>query len=131
MERLGQMSAINRYSRNLRLEGFDETSQAALRNATVSIVGAGALGSVVAMYLAGSGVGNIRIADFDNIDISNLQRQVFYTESEAGCPKAEAHSAWLCRIEVVAVCNPFFRRQFHRGRVALYPFTAHRHHSKG
>jgi len=87
------MPAIDRYSRNLRLEGFDETSQAALRNATVSIVGAGALGSVVAMYLAGSGVGNIRIADFDNIDISNLQRQVFYTESETGCQKAETLAA--------------------------------------
>ncbi len=72
---------MNRYVRNLQLEGFDETSQARLREASVAVVGAGALGSVVAMYLAAAGVGRLRIADFDTIDLTNLQRQVFFAES--------------------------------------------------
>ncbi len=79
---------MNRYVRNLQLEGFDETSQARLRDASVAVVGAGALGSVVAMYLAAAGVGRLRIADFDTIDLTNLQRQVFFAESEVGQSKA-------------------------------------------
>lgn len=79
---------MNRYVRNLQLEGFDETSQARLRHSTVAVVGAGALGSVVAMYLAAAGVGRLRIADFDTIDLTNLQRQVFFSESEVGRSKA-------------------------------------------
>lgn len=60
-----------------------------LNKAKVMIVGCGALGSVCAMYLAGAGIGNIIIADFDTIDISNLQRQLFYETAQAGKPKAE------------------------------------------
>ncbi len=76
-----------RYARNLQLPGFDEGKQSALRRSRVFIVGAGALGSVAAVYLAASGVGHIRIADFDNIDLSNLQRQVFYTLDDVGKSK--------------------------------------------
>ena len=78
-----------RYSRNLQLDGFDESSQERIRQAKVAIVGAGALGQVAAMYLAGSGVGHLRIADFDTIDLSNLQRQVFFSEEEVGQRKVE------------------------------------------
>ena len=78
-----------RYARNLMLEGFDISSQERLARASVAVVGAGALGSVVAMYLAGAGVGSLRIADFDSISLSNLQRQIFFAECEVGRPKCE------------------------------------------
>ncbi len=80
---------MSRYIRNLQLDGFSEETQDLIRHATVAIVGAGALGSVVAMYLAAAGIGRIRIADFDTIDITNLQRQVFFREDEAGKSKAQ------------------------------------------
>ena len=76
-----------RYARNLMLEGFDISSQERLARASVAVVGAGALGSVVAMYLAGAGVGSLRIADFDSISLSNLQRQIFFAECEVLCNK--------------------------------------------
>lgn len=60
-----------------------------LQNSKVLLIGAGALGSLCAMYLAGAGVGNITIAEFDTIDISNLQRQLFFTTSQAGESKLE------------------------------------------
>ena len=84
-----EMIDTERYARNLMLEGFDASSQLRLQESAVCIVGAGALGSVVAMYLAGAGVGKLRIADFDTVAISNLQRQVFFTEREIGMPKCE------------------------------------------
>lgn len=60
-----------------------------LRQAHVFITGCGALGSLTAMYLAGAGIGKISIADFDTIDISNLQRQLFYATTDVGKSKAE------------------------------------------
>lgn len=98
---------MTRYARNLQLPGFTEETQQKLAGSRVLIVGAGALGSVVGMYLAASGVGNISIADFDNIEMTNLQRQVFYDESEVGKPKAEILakkiSALNCNIKVEAI----------------------------
>lgn len=61
-----------------------------LQESRIMVIGCGALGSMCAMYLAASGTGNITIADFDTIDISNLQRQLFFTESELGKSKASA-----------------------------------------
>lgn len=79
-----------RYSRNILLAEMGEEGQRRLLGSKVLIVGAGALGSVVAMYLAGSGVGEIRLVDFDTIDISNLQRQLSFTTSQCGRLKADA-----------------------------------------
>ena len=67
-----------RYSRLEGLDGIGSEGMEALRNGSVLVVGCGALGSMCAMYLAASGVGRIGIADFDTIDISNLQRQLFF-----------------------------------------------------
>ncbi len=77
----------NRYSRNISCIGAE--GQKRLSDASVFIIGCGALGGQTAMLLAGAGVGRIGIADFDTIDISNLQRQLFFAEEEAGRPKAE------------------------------------------
>ncbi len=97
---------MDRYIRNLQLEGFDGETQERLRRATVAIVGAGALGSVVAMYLAAAGVGRLRIADFDTIDITNLQRQVFYSESDAGELKVEVLSRRLRALNSEVTVEP-------------------------
>ncbi len=86
-----------RYARNLMLEDFDLSSQERLQESRVGIIGAGALGSVVAMYLAAAGVGTLRIADFDSIALGNLQRQVFFSESGVGESK--------CRILAERVRN--------------------------
>lgn len=71
------------------LEGMGTEGQERLLASSVLLVGAGALGSVVAMYLAASGVGRIGVADFDTIDLSNLQRQLSFTEADLGRSKAQ------------------------------------------
>lgn len=79
-----------RYSRHLNLPGFDQLSQAKLKSARVLVVGAGGLGSPILLYLAAAGVGHIGIIDDDRVDLSNLQRQILYTESTIGRPKTAA-----------------------------------------
>lgn len=81
------MNEYRRYARQMAVAGIGEKGQRRLSAAKVAVIGCGALGSLVSMYLAGAGVGEIVIADFDTVDISNLQRQVFFSEAEAGCKK--------------------------------------------
>jgi molybdopterin/thiamine biosynthesis adenylyltransferase len=80
------------------LDGIGAEGQERLLSSSVLIVGAGALGSVVAMYLAASGIGHIGIADFDTIDISNLQRQLSFTEADLGQSKAQVTAAKLAAV---------------------------------
>lgn len=77
-----------RYIRLSSLPEIGIDGVAVLSKARVLIIGCGALGSLCAMYLAASGVGSITIADFDTIDLSNLQRQLFFTEDSLGQSKA-------------------------------------------
>ena len=79
-----------RYSRNTMLEGIGGDGQRLLLSSHAAVVGCGALGSIVSMYLAGSGVGELTIIDFDTIDISNLQRQLSFTTSQCGRSKSAA-----------------------------------------
>lgn len=83
------MERERRYAAQWRMKEIGREGQAQLKEKRALIVGCGALGSVVAMYLAGAGVGRLIIADFDTVDISNLHRQVFFTEDETGISKAE------------------------------------------
>lgn len=78
-----------RYSRQIAVPEIGKEGQKKISDSKVLIVGCGALGSMVAMQLAGAGVGSLGIADYDNIDISNLQRQFFYTTEEASGSKVE------------------------------------------
>ena len=78
-----------RYSRQISVKEIGYEGQQRLCEGKVLIIGCGALGSMIAMQLAGAGVGTIGIVDFDNIEVSNLQRQFFYTTSECGRPKSE------------------------------------------
>lgn len=77
------------YQRQTTLQEIGESGQQKLQNAKVAVVGCGGLGSVAAVYLAASGIGNLHLIDFDMVDVSNLHRQVFYTVDAIGKSKAE------------------------------------------
>ena len=77
-----------RYAREMSLPEIGREGVKRLRGSSVLVVGAGALGCIAAMYLAAAGVGRIGVADFDTIGLSNLQRQLSYTEDDIGRPKA-------------------------------------------
>jgi adenylyltransferase/sulfurtransferase len=80
---------IRRYSRHLTLPQVGIEGQQRLREAAVLLVGAGGLGSPLALYLSAAGVGRIGLVDFDDVDATNLQRQVLYTTADVGRPKVE------------------------------------------
>ncbi|SFB35315.1 Molybdopterin or thiamine biosynthesis adenylyltransferase [Acetitomaculum ruminis DSM 5522] len=82
---------IERYSRHIILKEVGAKGQKKLLNAKVLIIGAGGLGAPAAMYLAAAGVGTIGIADADEVDLSNLQRQIIHATSDIG--KAKVKSA--------------------------------------
>lgn len=84
-----------RFDRHLILEGVGREGQEKLKKAKILIIGAGGLGSPVAMYLTAAGVGTLGIADGDVIERSNLQRQVLYSDSEIGMYKAERAAVHL------------------------------------
>jgi molybdopterin/thiamine biosynthesis adenylyltransferase/rhodanese-related sulfurtransferase len=79
-----------RYARHLILDGVGPAGQRRLRESRVLVVGAGGLGSPVALYLAAAGVGTLGIADFDVVDLTNLQRQVIHGTADVGRPKLES-----------------------------------------
>ena len=81
---------MERYNRNILIDGFGEEGQRKLKLAKVLIVGAGGLGSPVLFYLAAAGVGTLGIIDYDVVDISNLQRQILYRTDEIGKQKTES-----------------------------------------
>jgi molybdopterin-synthase adenylyltransferase len=80
-----------RYSRQIMLPEVDLDGQEKLLNASVLVVGLGGLGSPVAMYLAAAGIGHLILADFDTVDLSNLQRQIAHTTARMG--QTKVHSA--------------------------------------
>jgi adenylyltransferase/sulfurtransferase len=79
---------LNRYNRQMLMEGWGLETQGKLKQSTVFIAGAGGLGSPVSIYLAVAGIGNIRICDFDKIEMSNLNRQVLHYPERIGTNKA-------------------------------------------
>jgi adenylyltransferase/sulfurtransferase len=81
---------IRRYSRHLIMPEVGIEGQKKLKSARVLAIGAGGLGSPLAVYLAAAGVGTIGIVDFDVVDDSNLQRQILYGASDVGRPKLQA-----------------------------------------
>ncbi len=87
-----------RYSRQLLLEEFPEQAQEKLANSRVLIIGLGGLGSPAALYLAGAGIGTLVIADDDKVHISNLQRQILFTQRDIGEVKSTAASRHLAAL---------------------------------
>lgn len=81
---------IERYSRHIILKEVGGKGQKKLFDGKVLIIGAGGLGSPIALYLAAAGVGTIGIADADTVDLSNLQRQIAHHTKDIGVPKVES-----------------------------------------
>jgi molybdopterin/thiamine biosynthesis adenylyltransferase/rhodanese-related sulfurtransferase len=83
----------DRYGRHLLLPEIGTEGQAKLLDAKVLLLGAGGLGSPIALYLAAAGVGTLGIVDDDDVDVSNLQRQVIHTTDRVGTPKVDSAAA--------------------------------------
>lgn len=100
---------LTRYSRHVLLDEIGIEGQARLLAARVLVIGAGGLGSPVALYLASAGVGRITIADHDTVDLTNLQRQIAHDTTTVGQPKVASASARMHAInptiEVVALAE--------------------------
>jgi adenylyltransferase/sulfurtransferase len=94
------LDEVRRYSRHLIIPDVGMGGQKRLKNAKVLVIGAGGLGSPALLYLAAAGVGTIGIAEFDEVDESNLQRQIIHGQSDIG--KSKAVSAR----ESIAETNP-------------------------
>lgn len=85
-----QDQQLLRYSRQIMLPEVDIAGQQALLDARVLIVGMGGLGSPAALYCAAAGVGTLAISDFDEVDLSNLQRQIVHRQNSIGQPKVDS-----------------------------------------
>jgi adenylyltransferase/sulfurtransferase len=79
---------LTRYQRQMLIRNWGEEGQEKLRSSTIFIAGAGGLGCPVAIYLAAAGIGTIRICDFGEPELSNLNRQILHTEADIGMNKA-------------------------------------------
>lgn len=97
----------SRYTRQTMLDEIGLAGQHAISNAHVLIVGVGGLGSPVAMYLAGAGVGTIGIADNDVVSESNLHRQILYRQSQVGKPKVEMAAELLKALNPDVIIEPY------------------------
>lgn len=98
---------LERYSRQLVLPEWSEAAQLALRGASVLVVGAGALGSPVALHLAGAGVGRLGIVDADDVELSNLHRQHLHFTPDIGVPKAHSAAVKLGFLNPETVVEPY------------------------
>jgi adenylyltransferase/sulfurtransferase len=101
-----------RYRRHLQLAEIGEAGQQRLRQARVLVVGAGGLGCPILQYLAAAGVGTLGLADADNVELTNLPRQILYGPADVGQPKVEAAARALGRL------NELVTYQLHRVRVS-------------
>lgn len=95
-----------RYSRQILLPQIDIDGQLRLKNGCVLIVGLGGLGSPVALYLAAAGVGELHLADFDTVDLTNLQRQVIHDSASVGQTKVDSAMARLAVLNPHVVLRP-------------------------
>jgi molybdopterin/thiamine biosynthesis adenylyltransferase/rhodanese-related sulfurtransferase len=102
---------VRRYSRHLIIPDVGMAGQKRLKNAKVLVLGAGGLGSPALLYLAAAGVGTLGVVDFDEVDESNLQRQVIHGQSDIGKPKAVSAK------EAIAEVNPLVKVNVHQVRL--------------
>ena len=101
---------IARYSRHLILPEVGIDGQRRLKAARVLIVGTGGLGAPLGLYLAAAGVGTLGLVDFDNVDASNLHRQVLFGTSDVGRPKIQAAAERLHDVNPNVTLRPFETR---------------------
>jgi len=117
---------VLRYSRHIILEQVGGAGQQRLLEAKVLIIGAGGLGSPAALYLAAAGVGTLGIVDSDQVDLSNLQRQVIHHTADIGADKVESAAAKMRAINpdvTVRTYKQFVRAQNIRPLLREYDFV--------
>lgn len=102
---------VRRYSRHLIIPDVGMDGQKRLKNAKVLVIGAGGLGSPALLYLAAAGVGTLGIVEFDEVDESNLQRQIIHKQSTVGQPKADSAAAAIKEV------NPYVEIVLHDVRL--------------
>ncbi|MGY4540159.1 molybdopterin/thiamine biosynthesis adenylyltransferase/rhodanese-related sulfurtransferase [Arthrobacter sp. UYNi723] len=102
---------VERYSRHLIIPEIGAVGQRRLKNARVLVIGAGGLGSPALLYLAAAGVGTLGIIDDDDVDLSNLQRQVIHGVADVGRPKIES------ALDAIAALNPLVDVRLHNVRL--------------
>ncbi len=102
---------LHRYSRHILLKEVGAVGQARLRAARVLVVGAGGLGSPLALFLAAAGVGTLGLVDDDALELSNLQRQVAHATARIGQPKVDSAA------ETLRALNPEVRLELHHRRL--------------
>jgi sulfur-carrier protein adenylyltransferase/sulfurtransferase len=105
------LDEVRRYSRHLIIPDVGMSGQKRLKNARVLVIGAGGLGSPALLYLAAAGVGTLGIAEFDEVDESNLQRQIIHGQSDIGKSKAQSAK------ESIAETNPYVEVILHEERL--------------
>src|SRR5262245_56113110 len=103
---------IRRYSRHLILPEVGMAGQKKICSTSVLCIGAGGLGSPIAMYLAAAGIGKLGIVDFDTVDFSNLQRQLLHGTEDVGRSKAESAQ------ETILDLNPNVEVVIHNARLS-------------
>lgn len=101
---------LDRFARHIVLPEVGGVGQVALDQAHVVLIGCGGIGSPALQYLAGAGVGRLTLVDDDVVDVSNLQRQTIFAETDVGRPKAEAAADWVKRFDAALVCTPVAAR---------------------
>ena len=99
-----------RYSRHILLNEIGVEGQERILAAHVLIIGAGGLGSPVALYLGSAGVGHITVVDHDTVDITNLQRQVAHTVARVGSPKVLSIQAAIAQLNPAVRVTPIQQR---------------------
>ena len=98
---------LMRYDRHIKLREFGEKGQRTLCEARVLVIGAGGLGSPILMYLAAAGVGTLGIVDGDEVDVSNLQRQIVHDSANVGVAKVDSAEQRIAQI------NPLVKVEKH------------------
>jgi molybdopterin/thiamine biosynthesis adenylyltransferase len=117
------MKDFSRYSRQVVLREVGVNGQSLLRDSTVLVIGVGGLGSVAALYLAGAGIGRLILADRDRVELSNLQRQILYRQSDVGHAKTAAARTQLNAlnpdVDVTLCYDESWREQLPQADVVL------------
>ena len=99
-----------RYARHISIPDIGEAGQQKLKHSSVLLIGSGGLGSPAALYLAAAGVGRLGLVDDDQVDRSNLQRQIVHGESWVGKPKTESAASRLKEVNPEVVVEPYQTR---------------------
>ena len=101
---------LMRYSRHIMLPEIVIVGQEKLANSSIGIIGLGGLGSPCSIYLAASGIGTMNLFDDDNVELSNLQRQIIFDSSDVGAKKNLIAKKKLLNLNENIICNSFFER---------------------